>query len=168
MQCDGKWPSCSRCLNRSIECRYPSQDGRQPAPKSYVQLLRSRIELLEKVLDMHGIDVNQSITQLNAARGDSFLASSDLDDLRSSFEGALCLDESTNFDRDGEARYFGPTSGRLEFHTGKSHVHIRGILCANMHLTGKGNVQLFLQARNLKRQVRPRPIMLPYQSRDYD
>ncbi|KAI1768000.1 fungal-specific transcription factor domain-containing protein [Hypoxylon sp. FL1150] len=117
MQCDGKWPSCSRCLKRSVECRYPRQDGRQPAPKSYVQLLRNRIELLEKVLEIHGIDVNNSIAQLSTAGDDLLSASSDVEALRTSFEGALCLDESTNFDRDGEARYFGPTSGRLEFQT---------------------------------------------------
>ena len=29
--------------------------------------------------------------------------------------GALCVDEASNFDRDGEARFFGTTSGRLEF-----------------------------------------------------
>lgn len=31
------------------------------------------------------------------------------------FEGALCLDDSLNFDGDGQPRYFGVTSGRLEF-----------------------------------------------------
>lgn len=31
------------------------------------------------------------------------------------FKGCLALDESLNFDADGEMRFFGPTSGRLQF-----------------------------------------------------
>lgn len=42
-------------------------------------------------------------------------SSSHFEELCAAFEGALSLDESLNFDQDGEMRYFGPTSGRLEF-----------------------------------------------------
>lgn len=42
------------------------------------------------------------------------------DQLCDTFEGTLSLHEAQNFDRDGEARYFGPTSGRLEFKTNNS------------------------------------------------
>lgn len=130
-QCDGKWPSCSRCVERSLECRYTGEDGRQPAPKSYVQLLRKRIDVLEKILKIHHINVEDAIARLNNSRGDVYTTSLEIDDLSTTLEGALCLDESTNFDRDGEARYFGPTSGRLEFqprqyfpiHAVQRHMH---------------------------------------------
>jgi hypothetical protein len=35
-------------------------------------------------------------------------------------EGALSVDEALNFDRDGQARYFGSTSGRLVFSDSQS------------------------------------------------
>ncbi|GAA89223.1 Zn(II)2Cys6 transcription factor [Aspergillus luchuensis IFO 4308] len=38
-----------------------------------------------------------------------------MDSLCESLKGQLSLDESLNFDKDGEMRYFGPTSGRLGF-----------------------------------------------------
>ncbi|KAJ6129437.1 hypothetical protein N7512_002217 [Penicillium capsulatum] len=38
-----------------------------------------------------------------------------MDDLCLTFDGALTIDESLNFDQDGEVRYFGPSSGRLLF-----------------------------------------------------
>lgn len=38
-----------------------------------------------------------------------------VDELAEGVKGKLALDESLNFDMDGELRYFGPTSGRLEF-----------------------------------------------------
>lgn len=124
LQCDGTRPSCSRCLDRGISCQYSTaEDGRQPAPKSYVVMLRNRIELLEKVLKTHGIDADASVAQLIAeheASNQSINPScvsgcSNVDDLCVTFDGALTLDESLNFDQDGEVRYFGPTSGRLLF-----------------------------------------------------
>lgn len=42
-------------------------------------------------------------------------ASTAVDDLCENFKGTLTLDGSLNFDQDGEMRYFGPTSGRLQF-----------------------------------------------------
>ncbi|EAA59284.1 hypothetical protein AN4185.2 [Aspergillus nidulans FGSC A4] len=38
-----------------------------------------------------------------------------IDELTESFEGRLAFEESLNFEKDGELRYFGPTSGRLQF-----------------------------------------------------
>ncbi|KAJ5310874.1 uncharacterized protein N7443_003335 [Penicillium atrosanguineum] len=92
-------------------------------PASYVVMLRSRIELLEKVLKSHGIDADASVAQLIAEEESSnqpiypscVAGSSNVDDICVTFDGALTLDESLNFDQDGEVRYFGPTSGRLLF-----------------------------------------------------
>lgn len=106
-----------------MRCQYSTaEDGRQPAPKSYVVMLRNRIQLLERVLHAHGIDADASIAQLSA-KGDSpgqpsdpgGTAASNVDELCLTFDGALTLDESLNFDQDGEVRYFGPSSGRLLF-----------------------------------------------------
>ncbi|KAK9848425.1 hypothetical protein MYU51_016627 [Penicillium brevicompactum] len=123
-KCDGARPSCSRCLDRGVQCEYSTaEDGRQPAPKSYVVMLRTRIGLLERVLHSHGIDPDIAIQAITAKdEPDHELdqewapASSKIDeDLSATFDGALTLDESLNFDQDGEVRYFGPTSGRLQF-----------------------------------------------------
>ncbi|OHW91774.1 C6 transcription factor [Colletotrichum incanum] len=130
-KCDGLRPACARCSERSLSCIYRSEeDGRKPASKSYVQLLRNRINLLEAVLQSHAIDIEASVAQLSAtgatphlpsiinplARGsDASLSPSAFDDLCATFEGALSIDESVNYDQDGEMRYFGPSSGRLEF-----------------------------------------------------
>lgn len=87
-------------------------------------MLRNRIELLERAMRSHGIDVNASIAQLTAQNETPPQAtdpcstpgcSPSVDDLCMTFDGALTLDESLNFDQDGEVRYFGPTSGRLLF-----------------------------------------------------
>ncbi|TEA19756.1 Nitrogen assimilation transcription factor nirA [Colletotrichum sidae] len=114
------------------------EDGRKPASKSYVQLLRNRIDLLEAVLQSHSIDIEASVTQLSANGstpqlnpvGSSLVSGSDpvlaglsstaFDDLCATFEGALSLNESVNYDQDGEMRYFGPSSGRLEFQADSS------------------------------------------------
>ncbi|OLN93224.1 Nitrogen assimilation transcription factor nirA 4, partial [Colletotrichum chlorophyti] len=133
-KCDGNRPVCARCAERSINCLYRSEeDGRKPASKSYVQLLRNRIDVLEAVLQSHSIDIEASVAQLSATGrapqlpsianlripgGDPAIAglsSAVFDDLCAAFEGALSLDESVNYDQDGEMRYFGPSSGRLEF-----------------------------------------------------
>ncbi|KAJ5765847.1 hypothetical protein N7520_005406 [Penicillium odoratum] len=120
-KCDGVRPSCSRCLDRGGRCQYSTaEDGRQPAPKSYVVMLRTRIELLERVLRNHGIDAEASVAELMAENELSnhsadFEHGSRVDDLCVTFDGALTIDESLNFDQDGEVRYFGPTSGRLLF-----------------------------------------------------
>lgn len=113
-QCDGDKPSCSRCRQWSISCRYSAtEDGRRPAPKSYVLLLRERIKWLERLLEQHGIDHS---TGHGAGSKDKHMSmSSEVDDLCESFKGELTLNGSLNFDQDGEMRYFGPTSGRLQF-----------------------------------------------------
>ena len=83
---------------------------------------------------MHNIDIDASAAQLlkqnemptttttslvdmagagaEDKAGDSTTA---LDQLCLEFEGTLALGEPLNFDRDGEARYFVSTSGRLDF-----------------------------------------------------
>lgn len=109
-----------------MTCVYTTEDdGRGTAPKSYVRVLQARISLLEKILWLHSIDVDASAAQLmkqnavpatttSLAAGGSTAA---FDQLCDAFEGTLSLDESQNFDQDGQARYFGPTSGRLDFKT---------------------------------------------------
>ncbi|KAK6955990.1 hypothetical protein Daesc_003637 [Daldinia eschscholtzii] len=113
--------ACEECRRRRAKC---DADGRQPAPRSYVTLLQKRIKLLEAVLLAHNIDVDQSIHQLTQnnpnwmAEQDATVStagSSDVADLSEELRGVLTLDESLNFDQDGEIRYFGPTSGRLKF-----------------------------------------------------
>lgn len=99
-------------------------------------MLRTRIGLLERVLHSHGIDPDIAIQAITAKdEPDHELdqewapASSKIDeDLSATFDGALTLDESLNFDQDGEVRYFGPTSGRLQFRSssqGKSIMLLR-------------------------------------------
>jgi hypothetical protein len=94
-----------------------------------VLLLRQRIESLERLLERHGIDARESpateqhllkrtLGINNKKRHED--AASGLDDLVENFRGRLALDESLNFDQDGEMRYFGPTSGRLQFQTSSS------------------------------------------------
>lgn len=81
-------------------------------------MLRHRIELLERVLRNHGIDVEASVAELIAEAELSNQQADPnhvVDDLCVTFDGALTIDESLNFDQDGEVRYFGPTSGRLLF-----------------------------------------------------
>ncbi|KAK7423672.1 hypothetical protein QQX98_000862 [Neonectria punicea] len=109
---------------RNINCEYTTEtDNRGTAPISYVHLLQARINLLEQVLRLHSIDIDESVAQLTALNA-SPLASTSLasdasspafEQLCTDFEGALCFDESSNFDHEGEARFFGTTSGRLEF-----------------------------------------------------
>ncbi|SPO07213.1 uncharacterized protein DNG_09907 [Cephalotrichum gorgonifer] len=124
LQCNGNHPSCSRCLDRSIPCVYTTDDdARGTAPKAYVRLLQARVSVLEQILWLHSIDVDSSAAQLleqnaiptctaplTAAGGEPTA----FDHLCEAFEGTLALDEPLNFDRDGEARYFGSTSGRLD------------------------------------------------------
>ncbi|KAH7124330.1 fungal-specific transcription factor domain-containing protein [Dactylonectria macrodidyma] len=128
VKCGGERPTCSRCLGRQLECVYTTEDdGRGTAPKSYVRLLQARISLLEQILWLHSIDIDAEASRLmqqNAvpATTASLTAGGSttmFDQLCYAFEGTLALDESLNFDQDGEARYFGPTSGRLAFRTSR-------------------------------------------------
>ncbi|GFG20349.1 nitrogen assimilation transcription factor nit-4 [Aspergillus udagawae] len=111
-KCDGQKPSCSRCVQWSISCQYSSnEDGRRPASKFYVDLLRQRIQFLEEFLAKRGIDPDaEKSLEEDAAEVTSYLQA-----LCDQFKGCLALDESLNFDDDGEMRFFGPTSGRLQF-----------------------------------------------------
>ncbi|KPM38344.1 hypothetical protein AK830_g8230 [Neonectria ditissima] len=122
-QCDGQQP-CARCVERVLDCNYDTaQENRGSISRSYARLLQARIKLLEEVLQLHSIDVDASISRLGPRKleplhGPSsavFTTSSAFSELCSTFEGAPCFDEVSNFDQDGEARFFGPTSGRLEF-----------------------------------------------------
>ncbi|KAH7123495.1 fungal-specific transcription factor domain-containing protein [Dactylonectria estremocensis] len=122
-KCNGQQP-CARCLERTLDCDYDTtQENRGSISRSYARLLQARIKLLEDVLQLHSIDVDASISQLSTRKTETphgpssavFSTSSAFNELCSSFEGALCFDEVSNFDQDGEARFFGPTSGRLEF-----------------------------------------------------
>lgn len=104
-------------------------------------MLRNRIELLEKVLKSHGIDADASVAQLMAEHespnqpinSSCTPGSSNVDDLCVTFDGTLTLDESLNFDQDGEVRYFGPTSGRLLFRSSangeKPRANYTGCFC---------------------------------------
>ncbi|PLB49929.1 Zn(II)2Cys6 transcription factor [Aspergillus steynii IBT 23096] len=120
-KCDGKKPSCSRCLQWQISCAYSDADtSRKPASKKYVLELRQRIESLEQLLKKHGIDPQESTepkwwssSSLSGPTGGE-ARDPTVEELTESW-GKLALDESLNFDRDGEMRYFGRTSGRLEF-----------------------------------------------------
>ncbi|KAK9235283.1 fungal-specific transcription factor domain-containing protein [Lipomyces kononenkoae] len=117
-KCDGRRPSCTPCVSRTIDCNYRAEeDGRRPASKAYVELLRNRIDILERTLRSHSIDVDASVTEHASAGHDikAGTSSSNFQELCASFEGALSLDASLNYDDDGELRYYGPASGRLEF-----------------------------------------------------
>ncbi|KAJ5404470.1 hypothetical protein N7509_004341 [Penicillium cosmopolitanum] len=148
-KCDGNRPSCSRCLDRGIRCQYSTaEDGRQPAPKAYVVMLRNRIELLERVLHSHGIDPEASVAQLMAedelsnqhqpteSEWASAGSNCNVEDLCGTFDGALTLDESLNFDQDGEVRYFGPTSGRLLFRSSENDSPVEEAYSTDPSCTG--------------------------------
>lgn len=114
--------SCARCVRRGIECKYTAEDdNRGTAPKSLVHLLQSRIKMLEEVLWLHSIDVNASIAELRT-RGslltngtpESTTPSLASQQVSTETDGALCSHGQLNFDDDGEARYFGSSSGRVE------------------------------------------------------
>lgn len=95
-----------------------------------MQLLRARIEQLEHILQIQQSSMSEDTSahppiQPSSSTSQSYQeAGTDpvsfmVDDITANFEGALCLDESLNFDQDGEARYFGATSGRLDFQSGE-------------------------------------------------
>ncbi|KAI1452360.1 fungal-specific transcription factor domain-containing protein [Annulohypoxylon moriforme] len=117
-KCDGVTPVCSRCSKRTLTCTYPKvEDGRRPAPKSYVHMLRERINILERTLEAHSLNVETAVAR-------TLKATAGVDDQQSSNQqgasgpvcvGTLSKDALLNFDSDGEARYFGIASGRLEF-----------------------------------------------------
>lgn len=128
------------------------EDGRRPASKTYVLSLRQRIESLELLLERHGIDPRER-EQPSAKRtldsGPTVKKADDdstIDELAEGVKGKLALDESLNFDKDNELRYFGPTSGRLEFQTSSDapsasdHGRISAITCLDPIITGLDDV----------------------------
>lgn len=114
-----------RCIARGVGCSYTAEeDGRRPASKTYVQLLRRRIDHLERLLLLQGDASSLTAPERPRYNNENLpetpdpyddLLSSEYADICVSFEGALCLNESLNFDGDDQPRYFGATSGRLEF-----------------------------------------------------
>ncbi|KAJ5700889.1 hypothetical protein N7493_011935 [Penicillium malachiteum] len=126
-QCNGARPQCSRCLDHATDCTYGAEeDGRKPASKSYVEALRGRINLLEQILQLHSIDIKAGIATLNERAGlndvdsanspaEGLNSAAQMQELQMAFEGTLSLEDPANFEQDGEAHYFGPTSSRLEF-----------------------------------------------------
>ncbi|KAI9926789.1 hypothetical protein MW887_003885 [Aspergillus wentii] len=122
-KCDGKKPSCARCLSRGTKCQFtPRDNSRGTAPKSLVMLLQNRIELLEKALRLHSIDVNASIAQIRAGETSpvgggptaSLASQQEQQQQPTELDGALCLEGTPDMDGDGEMRYFGSSSGRVE------------------------------------------------------
>ncbi|CAH0055633.1 unnamed protein product [Clonostachys solani] len=123
-KCGGERPSCSRCCARQIACTYTTEsDGRGTAQKSYVRLLQTRIEFLERILSFHSIDIESSAaylsprsTQPPKTNTDSTVeavgCSSSPENPSSALQGILTDDEPLNVDGNGETRYFGSTSGR--------------------------------------------------------
>ncbi|KXJ90733.1 fungal-specific transcription factor domain-domain-containing protein [Microdochium bolleyi] len=117
-KCDGKQPTCTRCNDRGLLCHFSAhEDGRRPAPKSYVDMLRKRISVLEKVLEAHSIDVESSVAQILAQErakngpGDAS-GSATVEESLSGFDGVLSLDENAALDREDQS-YFGSSNGHL-------------------------------------------------------
>lgn len=110
-------------MHRQLSCSYTADgDNRGTAPKSYVRLLQARIDLLERILRLHNIDIDDSMAQLLLLdNSDMSLfpvtrkSTPSVDQLCTAFEGILSLDEVLNFESEGEPRFFGLTSGRLSF-----------------------------------------------------
>lgn len=73
-------------------------------------MLRQRIQFLEDFLAKRGLDPDAE-----TSLGEDSAEVSYMEALCDQFKGCLALDESLNFDADGEMRFFGPTSGRLQF-----------------------------------------------------
>lgn len=87
-------------------------------------MLRSRIDLLERTLRAHSIDVDTSLARTFNAQGEdpgNHHLAHDHSEHSRELAGSLSSDALLNFDCDGEARYFGMTSGRLEFNTSPSN-----------------------------------------------
>jgi len=121
-KCDGKQPTCTRCNDRGLICHFSAhEDGRRPAPKSYVDMLRKRISVLEKVLEAHSIDVESSVARILAQEraksgtGDPS-SSAAVEESLSAFDGVLSLDDNAaSLERD-DTSYFGAANGHLESH----------------------------------------------------
>lgn len=106
-----------------MPCSYTADvDNRGTAPKSYVRLLQARIDLLERILRLHNIDIDDSVAQILLQENSeeslfptTSTSAPSVDQLCTAFEGILSLDEVLNFESESEPRFFGLTSGRLSF-----------------------------------------------------
>ncbi|KAL3426421.1 C6 transcription factor [Phlyctema vagabunda] len=152
-KCDGLKPDCSRCINKMVTCTYTlDTDRRKLGSKAQLELLRNRVNVLERALETRGIDIEKIVAQavdeensegessridshedstfaalgtpppseLNPGAHTTKTAPASKDPVRVALEGSLTVEESLNFDQDGEVRYFGPSSGRLQFEPGES------------------------------------------------
>ena len=86
-----------------------------------IYLLKSRVELLEQILWLHSIDIESSIAELRSRRsispdeqGLDIDAHSISTESSTQLEETLSLNGSLSFECDGETRYFGTSSGRVE------------------------------------------------------
>lgn len=53
-KCDHRFPSCTTCIRAGVECVKPMKYGAKPAKKDeYTVLLEKKIKFLEKILDKH-------------------------------------------------------------------------------------------------------------------
>ena len=57
------------------------------------------------------------LNDVDAARAlaEGVSSATQMEELQMAFEGTLSLEDNLNFEEDGEARYYGPASSRLEF-----------------------------------------------------
>ncbi|KAJ3548888.1 hypothetical protein NM208_g790 [Fusarium decemcellulare] len=127
-KCDGHKPSCSRCLDRGLDCVFSTNiDHRGSAPRSYVSLLQNRISLLEQVLQIHSIDVDLSLAQVAAQnhglndeppRGSQLSSPSDAELQHDPGSTPYSQDALGGPEYRGcDAPFFGATSGRLDLST---------------------------------------------------
>lgn len=104
-----------------MECQFAAKDdGRGTAPKSIVLMLKDRVELLERVLWLHSIDVDASIAKLRTERYSSmtrnpFTPPESLSQ-HPELDGALWSNSAfdTEGECDGEVQFFGSCSGRMD------------------------------------------------------
>ncbi|CVL06366.1 related to transcriptional activator Mut3p [Fusarium mangiferae] len=69
VRCDGKLPSCQRCLNRRTICHYGERKGRgRGKSKQYIQTLEERLKSVEVALNA-SLPVNQGSCQVSADPG---------------------------------------------------------------------------------------------------
>ncbi|EXL91409.1 hypothetical protein NOF04DRAFT_17930 [Fusarium oxysporum II5] len=66
VRCDGKLPSCQRCLNRRTRCHYGERKGRgRGKSKQYIQTLEQRLKNVEVALQVSPT-VNEDLSQVSA------------------------------------------------------------------------------------------------------
>ncbi|RMJ07962.1 hypothetical protein CDV36_012432 [Fusarium kuroshium] len=112
-KCDGQKPCCSRCLDRRLACVFSTEaDNRGSAPKSHIQLLQNRVNLLEQTLQALGISIDGSPTSQGLqARIEASVTTPPV--LRTVSAGSGCI-PGQDTSRGDQPGFFGSTSGRLE------------------------------------------------------